>query len=249
MKTKKYFLITIAVTAMAFLSVACSAQTGGNYQGNVPVVHTENNVGRNGAYQGAEVHQEYPSSGEGLFHPTDAKLTDAEIADLLFMREEEKMARDIYASLYSQWGLPVFQSIAQSEQNHMDSILELLAAYDLDDPAAQTNAGEFINSDLQQLYDTLVSRGQSSLEEALRVGALIEEVDILDLQDAIQNTDKADIVHVYSNLMFGSENHLRSFTGQLTRQVGVTYEPLYLDQESYQQIITKQPSGRGRAGN
>lgn len=249
MKTKKYLLILTAIAVMALLSVACTVQTEETYRGSAPVVHTESETERNGAYQGAEVREEHTSVGEGLLHPTDAQLSDAEIVDLLFMREEEKVARDVYAYLYSQWGLPVFQSIAQSEQNHMDSILQLLTAYDLDDPAAQTEAGEFINSDLQSLYDTLISRGQTSLEEALRVGALIEEVDILDLQDAIQNTDKADIAQVYSNLLFGSENHLRSFTAQLERHTGLTYEPLYLDQERYQQIITSQPGGRGRAGN
>ena len=249
MKTKNYLLILTAIAAMAFLSVACTAQTEETYRGNAPVVHTESDWERNGGYQGAEIREEHSSDGEGLLHPTDAELSDAEITDLLYMREEEKVARDVYAALYDRWGLQVFQSIAQSEQNHMDSILELLNAYGLDDPAAQTKAGEFSNTDLQQLYDTLVAQGQVSLEEALRVGALIEEVDILDLQDAIQNTDKADIAHVYTNLMFGSENHLRSFTAQLERQIGLTYEPLYLDQESYQQIITNQPGGRGRAGN
>jgi hypothetical protein len=88
-----------------------------------------------------------------------------------------------------------------------------------------------------------------SLEQALRVGALIEEVDILDLEDALTQTEKADIVRVYSNLLSGSENHLRSFTSQLSRQLGITYEPVQLDQEHYQQIISDQPGRRGRAGN
>jgi hypothetical protein len=127
----------------------------------------------------------------------------------------------------------------------MDAILELLTVYNIDDPAAAMVAGEFTNSDLQNLYNTLITQGQVSLEQALRVGALIEEVDILDLEDALTQTEKADIVRVYSNLLSGSENHLRSFT----RHLGITYEPVQLDQEHYQLIISDQPVMRGRAGN
>jgi hypothetical protein len=151
--------------------------------------------------------------------------------------------------LYTKWNLSIFQSILQSEQKHMDAILELLTVYNIDDPAAAMVAGEFTNSDLQNLYNTLITQGQVSLEQALRVGALIEEVDILDLEDALTQTEKADIVRVYSNLLSGSENHLRSFTSQLSRQLGITYEPVQLDQEHYQQIISDQPGRRGRAGN
>ena len=41
-------------------------------------------------------------------------LTDAEIAGLKFMREEEKLARDAYLELFDAWGLVVFENIADS---------------------------------------------------------------------------------------------------------------------------------------
>ncbi len=62
-------------------------------------------------------------------------LTAAEEEGLLFMREEEKLARDVYLVLFDKWGLRVFENIAESEQRHMDAVLYLLGKYGLDDPA------------------------------------------------------------------------------------------------------------------
>jgi hypothetical protein len=61
-------------------------------------------------------------------------LTTEEKNDLLFMREEEKLARDVYLTLHDIWGTPVFANIATSEQQHMDAILKLLNTYKLPDP-------------------------------------------------------------------------------------------------------------------
>ena len=36
----------------------------------------------------------------------------AEVEALQYMREEEKLARDVYLALYEEWQLPIFQTIA-----------------------------------------------------------------------------------------------------------------------------------------
>lgn len=249
MNKKNTLVIVISTILMAMILSACSAGNTVQAASNDPVVHTETKDYGETAPRAVEMRDEHAGDGSGLLMGLSGDLTQEEIADLLYMREEEKLARDVYAYLYSHWQLPVFNSIAQSEQNHMDSILELLTAHGIDDPAAQTATGQFTNSTLQDLYDTLIAQGSISLEEALQVGALIEEVDIQDLDEALTRTDKADLERVYSNLMFGSENHLRSFTSQLSRQLGIAYQPVQLDQEHYYQIITAQPGQRGRAGN
>lgn len=177
--------------------------------------------------------------------PPAGDLDATEADELLYMREEEKLARDVYLTLYETWGLPVFRNIANSEERHTSAVLQLLDRYNLDDPAATQDIGQFSDPSLQQLYDDLVSRGLQSLEDALAVGATIEEVDIVDLQEAIANTDNADIEWVYSNLMRGSENHLRAFTSTLTRQTGETYSPEYLSSEEYDSILNS-GSGRGQ---
>jgi hypothetical protein len=162
-------------------------------------------------------------------------LSALEISDLSWMREEEKVARDVYLHLYGTWKTTVFSNIATSEQRHMDAIKARMVKYNVSDPALPT-LGVFSNADLQALYDDLVARGDTSLEQALRVGALIEEVDILDLQAAIDHTTHADIKLVYQNLLEGSKNHLRAFVARL-RALGVVYSPVELDAESYELII------------
>lgn len=103
-----------------------------------------------------------------------ATLSEAEIAGLVYMREEEKLAQDVYLALYAEWGLPIFQNIANSEQTHTDAVKTLLDRYGVEDPAVETAAGEFVNADLQALYDQLTALGEQSLGDALKVGATIE---------------------------------------------------------------------------
>jgi hypothetical protein len=163
-------------------------------------------------------------------------LSPQEQADLLLMREEEKLARDVYLTLSEAWQTPVFTNIAQSEQTHMDAILVLLQRYGLADPVAGMGVGEFASEHFQTLYAELVAWGSQSLLDAFKVGAAIEEIDILDLWNCMAAATHQDVRRVYQNLEAGSENHLRAFVGQLASR-GVTYEPQYLTPEQYQQII------------
>ncbi len=181
---------------------------------------------------------------EALNPISTGTLSDAEVEGLLYMREEEKLARDVYLVLYDTWGLPIFQNIANSEQTHTDAIKTLLERYGLEDTVVGQDIGAFINPELQELYDSLVETGSQSLVDALRVGVAIEEIDILDLEEWISQTNPADIVLVYENLMKGSRNHLRSFVSTLEQQTGETYQPQYLDQVAYDAIVDS-PIERG----
>ena len=172
-------------------------------------------------------------------------LSTAEANTLTFMREEEKLARDIYLNMDEAWeGLPPFRNIAASEQKHMDAIKAKLDKYQLPDPALP-EIGAFKNDELQQLYDELLARGEGSYLEALQVGGLIEEVDIEDLEKAIAATKHADLAQVYESLMCGSRNHLRSFAAAIEAQ-GTVYEAQYLDQKVVDAIIDS-PMERGGA--
>jgi hypothetical protein len=179
------------------------------------------------------------------------ELSVEEAAGLLYMREEEKLAHDVYMTLYEKWGLPIFQNIANSEQTHTEAVKSLLGRYGLEDPAAGNGVGVFTDPTLQSLYDQLVDTGDASLAAALGVGAAIEEIDILDLEVRLTQTDNRDITLVYDNLASGSRNHLRSFVSTLERQAGEVYQPQYLDQASYDAIISTgiERGGRGRGGN
>ena len=144
--------------------------------------------------------------------PASATLSADEAKWLLYMREEEKLARDVYNELQI-YGLKIFGNIALSEQRHFDSIGTLISRYGLTDPAQEP--GVFLNGDIQQLYNILIAKGKLSLKDALEVGVSIEETDIDDLEKAMSATYKRDIDNVYANLMAGSYNHLASFESNL----------------------------------
>ena len=174
-------------------------------------------------------------------------LSAEEVAGLLYMREEEKLAHDVYLTLYEKWGTAVFQNIASSEATHAEAVLTLIERYGLADPAAGYNRGVFADPALQALYNQLIEQGGQSLSGALRVGAAIEEIDILDLEERLSQTDQPDIILVYQNLTAGSENHLRAFVSVLGQQTGETYQPQYLSQAVFDEILSSQ-NGRGQKG-
>ena len=165
-----------------------------------------------------------------------AQLDATESQDLLWMREEEKLARDTYLTLYDLWSSNIFQNIARSEQRHMDTMLAMIDYYGLVDPVTDDTVGAFANPVLAEWYDDLVARGSASLLEALHVGAYIEELDIADLRAAITRTDEAPLISAYENLLAGSRNHLRAFVSQIG-SLGVDYVAQVLDQADVDAIV------------
>ncbi len=163
-------------------------------------------------------------------------LSPDELTSLPFMREEEKLARDVYITLYSKWGSNIFSNISNSEQTHMEAVLMLLKKYGLTDPVGSNAVGVFNNTTLQNLYNQLVARGNTSILEAYKVGATIEDLDIYDLKTALINIDNRDIRLVYDNLTKGSRNHMRSFYKNILN-AGGTYTPQYITQAEFDAII------------
>ena len=165
-----------------------------------------------------------------------ATLSAQEQAGLRFMREEEKLARDVYTALSAKWKLPIFGNIAQSEQTHMDALLTVMQRYGIADPALKT-AGKFSDPALQSLYDKLVVDGSQNLQAALKVGVAIEEIDIRDLDEKLTNVKAKDLRLTYENLRSASTRHLQSFTSQLQQQ-GVTDNPQTAKRRMRQQITS-----------
>lgn len=166
-----------------------------------------------------------------------ATISQTEIDSIIWMREEEKLAKDVYTTLGQVWGINIFTNISSAEQTHTDSVKTLIDRYGLEDPITDETIGIFKNETFSKLYQDLVKQGSSSLVEALKVGALIEELDIKDLQERVTTT--ADIDLVFQNLERGSRNHLRAFTRQLSQQ-GETYVPIYISQSEYDEIISSE---------
>lgn len=171
-------------------------------------------------------------------------LSQTEVDALMLMRQEEKLARDVYLALYERWNIPAFLNIAGSEQRHFDAVGTLIAKYDLNDPVQNEVGGFVTGSEFEAMYRDLVATGETSQEEALRVGATIEDLDIYDLRRLLEEVDNRDIQIVFQNLLNGSMNHLRAFTRLLQPEV---YEAQYLSQEELEEIINA-PRERGRYG-
>ncbi len=212
--------------------------------------------GAEGHGEGQEAHGAESHDGSQGLHAQDlttnlppaGDVDDQEIADLLWMREEEKLARDVYMTLGEQWDIQVFTHISNAEQQHMDAVGLLLDRYDIEDPVGDNPVGVFTNPELQALYDKLIEQGSQSQADALLVGGAIEELDIQDLEKAIVDTDNADIQQVYNSLMSGSEQHLRAFSRTYEMVTGETYTPQYLDQAAYDAIMAGS-NGYGQGGH
>ena len=175
--------------------------------------------------------------------PAFANLSAAEQQTLSFMREEEKLARDVYQVLYKTYPLRPFANIAAAEQQHMDALKHLVQRYQILDPVKTEQVGQFTDNSLTQLYQALIQRGQGSEIAALQVGALIEETDIQDLRKALANTQTPSLKQTYQNLLEGSYRHLQAFVRQL-KQRQQAYQAQVLTPAELKQIL-QMDSGRG----
>lgn len=174
-------------------------------------------------------------------------LTKAEKEGIQLMREEEKLAQDVYRFLNEKWELPIFNNISQAETRHFNAIGFLIENFELED-LAKEETGKFQNEDLQKLYDSLTKKGSESLVTALEVGAFIEEVDIQDLQNLLSSTSNETIQNIYQNLLRASGNHLRAFTSQLANRDNI-YSSVVLDEKEYLTIIETPNKKGGGNGN
>jgi len=192
------------------------------------------------------------------------------------MRSEEKLARDVYLTLAESYpNQPVFLSIAtNAEQTHTDKMLDMLIKFKIEDPEPNTIAdtlpppnqiGVFENYYFAEYFSKkfkeLVDEAEVSLLNALYVGALIEELDMQDINycnDAfydyypkplpeypdcggLSTTAIRSLKNTLSSLLAGSENHLCAFISQIGPiMVEQCYEAQYLLQQEALDIIDAQ---------
>ena len=170
--------------------------------------------------------------------PSDfQEATDEELTMLNHMKEEEKLARDVYNVLSEKWGIPIFTNIAKSEQRHLSAIIGLIRLFSPTDTVV-AEAGVFSLPELQSLYNDLIAKGTTSLQDGLLVGATIEDLDIKDLSDYLEKTDNDYIEFVFNNLERGSFNHMRAFSAHLNNW-GIEYDPQFISRDLYDSIIKK----------
>jgi hypothetical protein len=165
------------------------------------------------------------------------KVSLVERNALIFMREEEKLSRDLAMQLDNNWKLRVFENIQKAEQHHMDAIACLMTKYQIPDPVGANPPGTFTNRELQQMYKTMLKEGLQSKQSALLVAAQMEDHDILNVNTLRATVNNEDILKVMDEINKGSRNHLRAYVRNLERYQKVVYRPTYISPEMYQQII------------
>lgn len=163
-----------------------------------------------------------------------ADLTTDEIEFIYAVREDEKIARDLYFSFFRNFGLKTFENIGKAEDNHIKATEKLFDYYEIDYPALSAN-GKFEDASRQKLFDSLLLKGTPELE-AFKVMALLEESNIVEYGEVLKSIVNPNIKLVIENLAKASANHFKAAIRQITA-LGGTYAPALMTQEQYRALI------------
>ena len=143
---------------------------------------------------------------------TDSTVDSSTLAEILtFIVQEEKLAHDLYVQLASTSGAQQFANIVNSESTHISLVQGLLVSYNIVDPTVGLAEGEFVNQDLQALYDSLLASGSVDRAGAIAAGIAVEEKDIADIEVMLASDLPSDVASVLERLLSGSQNHLAAF--------------------------------------
>ena len=212
MTSTKQFLSLLVITSTLFITACGGSSNGSDDSANENNENTVNEL-----------------QIENLNDSAANELSIAEIDGLLFMREEEELARDLYLDIYENKNnsLTVFKNISDNaEMQHAEAIRLLLEKYLIEDPSTgQRNS--YNDTELQALYNNLFALASNGdTLAALKVGALVEETDTRDINahKDLVSTEHLDIISTYDNLLCGSRNHLRAFAKQIESLTGMSYE-------------------------
>lgn len=185
-------------------------------------------------------------------------ITAGDEEHLVFMREEEKLARDVYTTFSIMYPRArAFGQIDNSEQKHTDAVKRLLDKYGIEDPSTDDNIGAFTGDNygeyFTERFEQFIERGSNNVLDAMYVGAFIEELDMIDIRQCNQaildanpdvtecgldTTKQTDIQRTMTNLLNGSKNHLRAYVRQIERRIGYgNYEAQLLTQEEVDEIL------------
>ena len=199
---------------IAILTLGIIASLGWVYSVN----QQANNITANATQiEKEEIDKQLEDHGITPLSYAEASNNQSTATDLAYLIEEEKLAHDVYQAMYDKWGSRVFSKIKESETSHGNMVLAIMDSRGLEDPRTD-EFGKFVNQDLQKLYDNLITQGNQSAQDAFKVGVVIEETDVTDLNKALINIDPkdSDIKTLLESLIYASENHLRAFKRQLS---------------------------------
>ena len=169
----------------------------------------------------------------------ESKLNSDVVNGLLKMYEEEKMARDLYLEFLRLWNQKIFRNIAKSEIRHMHAVSRMLDFFDIDaKELKKLKSGQYSDENIRNLYEKLINEGNKSQISAFKQGAMLEEIDIGDLNTELAKKITPELMAMYKNLLSASEDHLRAYVRVLERR-GVEYYPQILKLSEYETILSE----------
>jgi len=187
---------------------------------------------------------------------------------LVFTCEEEKLARDVYRVLNRRFPeLGVFTDMEANKEHTRCALLDLMRKYRVSVPRVNDNVGVFswgiYGRYFTEKYLVLTNQGSSSPLNALYVGAFMEELNILDINECpkvivdINNginevtacgrnyTRNPDVLRIYDSLLDESRKHLRLLVQEIERQIGTgKYQAQVLPQAEVDAILANRQLAR-----
>lgn len=162
-------------------------------------------------------------------------LTADETEFLYAIREDEKIAHDVYAAFSALYpAAKTISKIMTAESSHISAAEAVLDYYEIEYPPL-SDTGIFEDADRQALYNDLITKG-TTLIKAYGTMALMEEETVYAYKSIQNQLTNSNLSLLLSQLIKASSNHLRATVRQVVK-LGGSYSPAYLSDEEYQTII------------
>src|SRR6476620_4362177 len=167
-------------------------------------------------------------------------LSPAETKALINLHDNQKLSLFVYDSLYAIWGINPFGNIRSAESQHVNFLDDVADNYalELETNEPGNSAATFTTPQAETIYQESISKGSLSVVDALKMGARLEEMSLQVLHNAKAVTIKSDLLHTFDILAMGSKNNLQAFNRRL-KMYGITYEPGFLEQKDFRNIINQ----------
>lgn len=169
-----------------------------------------------------------------VFTVTDPLTTD-EIEFIYAVREDEKLAHNLYIYFVTQYPTArQLANIGNAEINHITTIERVFTYYEIDFPTLG-QPGVFTDENRQAIYTRLTAQG-STLHEAYQVMAALEEENIVIYSKVASELTNPNLQLIINNLAQSSENHFKVLVNQITAW-GSIYTPTLLEASQYEEIL------------
>ena len=189
----------------------------------------------------------YPSSNIQSSKVTATSTMEEVKKSLEYMYEEERLAKEVYLSIYQKQPVRQLYRIAtNSETRHISAVEALARKYGV--RLYPQRVGVYRNPHIQSLFNSLYAKGVRSQKDALEVGCMVEVTDVEDLNRYIATAQRAgasDVVQTYEFLRRGSYNHYWAFDRGL-KSLGVSNGCCALGSKYCHPEYPQNQRGRGR---